>query len=805
MAVSAGEAYVTVLPEMGAFAAGVGKGINKIGNQLTRTGRVLTRGITIPVAAAGAASIKMALDFETSIQRVGALTEANRGQVKKWSDQILTLGPKLGEAPNDFAQALYFVASSGAKVSQVMPITTAAVKASAAGMGDAQIVAQILTSAVNAYGASNLSAKAAADQLTEAIKVGKAEPEALAASLGRVIPLAENMGVTFAETAASVSTLTNTGLSAAEATTAIRAVLTTLVKPAQQTTDQYKKMGISVDYLRKSIKDKGLNATLVDLKNRIGDNKDALGKLFPNVRALTGFLALTGKNAAQVARNVDLVTHSTGVANKAFKRAAESDAFKFRKALAGLEAEAVKLGAVLLPFATELVGKLEDLVGWFDSLSSAQQKWIGIAIITAAAIGPIVTFIGNITIIAGGAIRSLELLSRGFLALAGGSNAAAGGLAASEAQMSLFGAAAAPVASTLFPIAAALTLITEVSIIGFLFATTDAWGNFADAEREAAAATNELQGALDSLKTGHLDLKQAILDRTRATDQLKKDERAQAAFEKKNGHENHQLAQQIEQDQIDVARAKGRVSIANKDLADAEEKRKKAINDIIKAEGHAGTSASRAAAGIRGSKLAADQATNAYKGMSKAEILVAEKARRFVHEMGQQNTKLIEGSKNLKGASLQTALLNQAAEDLTIRLGHVPTAKQINVYFKNNMALLKREVEALKAQIDALHDKSINITVNHNDQFTSNGHRRRAAGGPVTGGTPYLVGEVGPELFVPHSSGTIVPNHKLGGGGGRTRIVIENWEEGTGYMEDIADGSVGRNASLNRQKRRMTR
>jgi hypothetical protein len=39
----------------------------------------------------------------------------------------------------------------------------------------------------------------------------------------------------------------------------------------------------------------------------------------------------------------------------------------------------------------------------------------------------------------------------------------------------------------------------------------------------------------------------------------------------------------------------------------------------------------------------------------------------------------------------------------------------------------------------------------------------RASGGPVTGGSPYIVGEKGPELFVPGSSGNIVPNHAMGG------------------------------------------
>jgi|LauGreDrversion4_2_1035121.scaffolds.fasta_scaffold00321_18 lambda family phage tail tape measure protein len=37
----------------------------------------------------------------------------------------------------------------------------------------------------------------------------------------------------------------------------------------------------------------------------------------------------------------------------------------------------------------------------------------------------------------------------------------------------------------------------------------------------------------------------------------------------------------------------------------------------------------------------------------------------------------------------------------------------------------------------------------------------KAAGGPVSGGSPYIVGERGPELFVPSGSGAIVPNHRL--------------------------------------------
>ena len=45
------------------------------------------------------------------------------------------------------------------------------------------------------------------------------------------------------------------------------------------------------------------------------------------------------------------------------------------------------------------------------------------------------------------------------------------------------------------------------------------------------------------------------------------------------------------------------------------------------------------------------------------------------------------------------------------------------------------------------------------------GLQPRAKGGPVTGSSPYLVGERGPELFVPSTAGSIIPNGAGMGGG----------------------------------------
>jgi len=55
-----------------------------------------------------------------------------------------------------------------------------------------------------------------------------------------------------------------------------------------------------------------------------------------------------------------------------------------------------------------------------------------------------------------------------------------------------------------------------------------------------------------------------------------------------------------------------------------------------------------------------------------------------------------------------------------------------------------------------------------------------AMGGPVSSGSPYVVGEQGPELFVPHASGTIVPNNKMSGGGASSGGVTVNYNIAAG-------------------------
>lgn len=79
------------------------------------------------------------------------------------------------------------------------------------------------------------------------------------------------------------------------------------------------------------------------------------------------------------------------------------------------------------------------------------------------------------------------------------------------------------------------------------------------------------------------------------------------------------------------------------------------------------------------------------------------------------------------------------------------------------------KVAELETKLNALDGKVINAYVNIHTSGTipggGGGGEKRQHGGPVWGNHPYIVGERGPELFIPRTGGQVIPNHQLTSGG----------------------------------------
>lgn len=362
---------------------------------------------SLPLAIAGGAAIKMGADFDKSMTKIKSLVGLAGKDVDKMGKQAREMAKNTGISSQQAGDALFYITSAGLEGASAMSVLNASLKASASGLGDVSQVADLATSAMNAYGSDTLSATDATDVLTAAVREGKLNSEDLASSMGQVLPVASNMGVSFNEVGAAMAAMSRTGTNAAQGATQLNSILSGLLKPTKQAEEALGEMGLSSAGLKQQIKDEGLLSVLETLKTEFDSNGDAAAKVFPNIRALRGVLDLTGKSAETTKEIFDELNASQGATKKAFDETAKSASFRLKKALNGARESFSEMGAVLLtallPAIQKITGVISKLFNSFTNLDASTQNIIlGVGALVIALptllslFGTLVTVVGTL-------------------------------------------------------------------------------------------------------------------------------------------------------------------------------------------------------------------------------------------------------------------------------------------------------------------------------------------------------------------------------------------------------------------------
>jgi hypothetical protein len=107
-------------------------------------------------------------------------------------------------------------------------------------------------------------------------------------------------------------------------------------------------------------------------------------------------------------------------------------------------------------------------------------------------------------------------------------------------------------------------------------------------------------------------------------------------------------------------------------------------------------------------------------------------------------------------------------------------------YFALLVRTITKAYNAIKTFVNFIKNNPVTNFIGGAVDFAFGGGR--AMGGPVNAGTNYIVGERGPELFMPNTSGTIIPNNKLGGGSGTTiNLTVNGAIDAEGTARTIID------------------
>ncbi len=306
------------------------------------------------------AATRASIDFESSMTKVNTLVGVSANLTQQWADELLKLGPAVGRTPQELAEALFVVTSAGERTAAALVIVELAAKASAIGLGETKDVARAVVSAMQAYSKSGLTAAQATDILVATVREGNLEASALASSLGRVTGIAAEAGVTFAEVGGFIATFTRVGVSAEEAVTGLRGTLNLIGKPSKDAKEALAEFDITIRQVRQSVGERGLARTLVDLVRILGEDEDALRRVFPNMRALAGILANASSQSEEFVKINEALAASLGITEEAFAGVKGTGEFAFDSAGASASAFAIIIGDQVVPQLIEMLSVLEE-------------------------------------------------------------------------------------------------------------------------------------------------------------------------------------------------------------------------------------------------------------------------------------------------------------------------------------------------------------------------------------------------------------------------------------------------------------
>lgn len=209
-------------------------------------------GLTTALGAIGGAlilrqSIGLLASFGQEMSTVRAITEATAAEFADLQSVARELGATTRFSASEAAQGMTFLARAGFDVAETMETIDDTLKLAQAGALDLGRAADIASNVLRGFRLDTDEAGRVVDVLALAANRGNTTVEQLGEALKFVGPVASGVGLSLEETVASVVELSNAGLQATLAGTGLRRVISELESPSKKTQKEIKLLGEQID------------------------------------------------------------------------------------------------------------------------------------------------------------------------------------------------------------------------------------------------------------------------------------------------------------------------------------------------------------------------------------------------------------------------------------------------------------------------------------------------------------------------------------------------------------------------------
>lgn len=395
--------------------------VQKAGEKVNDAGSGMTKKVTTPILAAGAASAKMAMDFEDSMAKVSTIADATEVPMDDMQKAILDLSNQTGISAEEIAQNVYDSISAGQKTGDAVNFVSNSTKLAKAGFADAGSALDVLTTIMNAYGLKASEVTNVSDMLIQTQNLGKTTVADLASSMGKVIPTANAYGVSLDELCAGYAIMTANGVATAESTTYMNGMLNELGKSGTTVSETLKK---KTGKTFRELMDSGMSLSdvLKIISDAAAENNKSFGDMWSSSEAGKAGMILLGDSAENFNGVLEQMQNSTGATNTAFEKLG-TNSTKIKKTTNELKNDAIDFGTVLMdglaPIIENIAEKVSELTEWFGGLSESEKQTIIQIGLIVAAIGPLLVVLG--TVVSSGAkiIGGIPVIAKGISGLFG--------------------------------------------------------------------------------------------------------------------------------------------------------------------------------------------------------------------------------------------------------------------------------------------------------------------------------------------------------------------------------------------------
>lgn len=789
---SIADLYASVRADMSQFDSDLAKGLTKSGDRAGKTlgssiSASLKRHSTLIAAGIGAgigdfatSGVQAFTQLDTKMREVFTLMPGITDQaMAEMTQSARDFAVQFGISTDEAIGGLYNSLSAGVPPENVFAFMETAQKAATAGVTDLSSSIGLLTAVTKGYGdTSQEFTQRTADLAFTTVKLGQTTFPELAASIGEVVPGASALGVSVEELNAVFATLTGVTGNASKVSTQYKAVQTALMAQNPVMTAALKEMGFETSAA--ALASLGLQDTLKGLVATTGGSQQQMQKMFGSVEALTAVLPLTGAASQKFTSNLDEMGDTAGAVDDAFTTMDS-----------GLEASGRKIAAFFNDVKLTVGKELQALGPLFYAFGPQMGRWIGRGLGAAGGLIAAQLSAGISTAVAAMGVPGSVLIAKA---------SALGQLVGTRFTLGVVaGVVALPLilqeamkAADLFAGTGPGDLMKSVNAES-LDLLARAKRMKSDIESERLALANELNARYGE-QGEEVDALRARFDALNAAGRvLHSGTREQIAYLVANGIEAYQawagamagveeVAGDLEGDVGDLSATLGETTDEMQELApavdatavrfgelrqamkaadkewqrllknpDQNSKSLKALNQDIKDWETRYLNALK-----RG-----DEAQSEF-ALSQLKAAVADrKARREASVAAKQQKADIKTVAETLNVSMRAAarLYLKHGQDLDKTLGKAQALDEVDPTVTVNVTG-ESSLDRVVTKIRGLTSGEAVVRI---DGQVFGGIGGRASGGPVYAHTPYVVGERGPEVIIPRTSGTVIANDRIGG------------------------------------------